>query len=170
MKKHACGCVPPPKREELTDNPVKLCHEIARLGRAKNRETVIEGVMSQPGARLVLSFLAVSDGKSQRELVDLTHLRAPTVSVILQKMEDEGIAERRRNPEDKREMRVYLTEYGREVDRNGIAKIKQTDALAMEGLTAQEIDTLMALLGKMKGNLLAALSEGKADNRREREE
>ena len=166
MKKHNCGCIsPPPKREELTDNPVKLCHDIARLGRAKNRETVIEGVMSQPGARLVLSFLAVSDGKSQKELVELTHLRAPTVSVILQKMEDEGIAERRRNPEDKRELRVYLTEYGREVDRNGIAKIKQTDALALEGLSPQEIETLMTLLGKMKENLLVSLSESRKERK-----
>jgi len=166
MKKHNCGCIsPPPKREELTDNPVKLCHDIARLGRAKNRETVIEGVMSQPGARLVLSFLAVSDGKSQKELVELTHLRAPTVSVILQKMEDEGIARRRRNPEDKRELRVYLTEYGREVDRNGIAKIKQTDALALEGLSPQEIETLMTLLGKMKENLLVSLSESRKERK-----
>lgn len=167
MKKQDCGCVsPPPARKELTDNPVKLCHEISRLGRAKNRETVIEGVMSQPGARLVLSFLAVSDGISQRELVEATHLRAPTVSVILQKMEDEGIAQRRRNPDDKREMRVYLTDYGREVDESVIAKIKETDALAMEGLSSKEIDTLMALLGKMKENLLCSLCEG----RRERKE
>lgn len=165
MKKHSCGCISPPKREELTDNPVKLCHDIARLGRAKNRETVIEGVMSQPGARLVLSFLAVSDGKSQKELVELTHLRAPTVSVILQKMEDEGIAERRRNPEDKRELRVYLTEYGREVDRNGIAKIKQTDALALEGLSPQDIETLMILLSKMKENLLVSLSESRKERK-----
>lgn len=157
---------PPPERKELLENPVKLCHDVTRLSRAKMRETNIEGVMSQPGARLVLSVLAVNDGISQRFLVDATHLRPPTVSVILRKMEDEGMVEFRRNPEDRRETLVHLTEYGKEVDMKGIAKIKETDALALEGLTDDEYQTLMGLLGKMRENLLASL----ADNRKERKE
>ena len=58
--------------------------------------------MSQHGARLVLSALARNDGASQREIVEVTHLRPPTVSVILRKMQDEGIVELVKNPEDKR--------------------------------------------------------------------
>lgn len=164
--KIGCMLPPPPERKELCENPVKLCHDITRLSRAKSREANIDGIMSQPGARLVLSFLAVNDGVSQRELVNFTHLRAPTVSVILRNMEEEGMAERRRNPEDRREMRVYLTDYGREVDMNGIAKIKETDALALEGLSTEEYETLMRLLGRMRENLVLSLG----DNRKERRE
>lgn len=169
MKKMKMGMPPPPPpRRELDENPVMLCHDVTRLSRAKARETNIDGVMSQPGARLVLSHLALGDGISQRYLVERTHLRAPTVSVILRKMEEEGMVEIVPAPEDKREKRVHITEYGREVDMNGIAKIKETDALALKGLTPEELDTLMRLLGRMRDNLLSSMSECKRDRREEK--
>ena len=83
--------VPPFVRKELSDNPVKLCNEIGRLFR--NRMRALdgqEGVMSQPGAHLVLSMLAIHDGINQLELVRATHLKPPTVSVIVKSMEAEG--------------------------------------------------------------------------------
>ena len=159
MKKKTCNLPHPPERKELSNNPVKLCHEISHLSRAKARETVIDGVMSQHGARLVLSWLAINDGITQREVVDATHLQPPTVSVILRKMEEEGIVERRQNPEDKRQTKVYLTEYGMSVDRERIAKIKETDKLAFKGLGDEEYEVLMRLLGKMRENLIEALNE-----------
>ncbi|MBE6577160.1 MAG: winged helix-turn-helix transcriptional regulator [Ruminococcaceae bacterium] len=146
---------PPPKRAELSDNPVKLCNEISRIFRTRMREECdIDGVMSQPGARLVLSFLAISDGVSQRELVERTHLRAPTVSLIVKKMIDEGIVELKSDAADARIKRVYLTKYGRQVDRDGISNIKNMDSVALEGITDEECETLMVLLGKIRGNLL----------------
>ena len=93
MKKDICSAPAlPPERVELSDNPVKLCNEISRLFRARMRETVdIDGVMTQPGAHLVLAFLAARDGITQLDLVNATHLRAPSVSAILKKMEEEGL-------------------------------------------------------------------------------
>ena len=145
----------PPQRQELSDNPVKLCNEISRIFRTRLRdECDIEGVMSQPGARLVLSFLAISDGVSQRELVACTHLRAPTVSLIIKKMIDEGLAELKSDEKDARIKRVYLTQRGRKADSDGISNIKNMDAVALVGLTDEECQTLMTLLGKIRGNLL----------------
>ncbi len=161
------GCMmppsPPPRTDEPDNNPVKLCHDITRLSRAKAREVNIDGVMSQPGARLVLAFLAYEDGVTQRTLVERTHLRAPTVSVILGKMEDEGMVERRQNSEDRRETHVFITEYGRQTDREGIEKIKETDALAVGGLTDDEMQTLLTLLARMRTNLINALECKKSD-------
>lgn len=154
-KKECFSMSAPPRRCELGSNPVKLCHEISRLTGARVRGANIEGVMSQHGARLVLSALAMSDGASQREIVGMTHLRPPTVSVILRKMQDEEIVELFKNPEDKRELRARLTQKGREIDRNGLEKIRQTDALALEGLSEDEQATLMTLLGKIRENLLS---------------
>ena len=156
-------CMLPPERKEISNNPVKLCHDISHLSRAKARETVIDGVMSQHGARMVLSWLAVNDGITQREVVDATHLQPPTVSVILRKMEEEGIVERRQNPDDKRQTKVYLTEYGKSVDRERIERIKETDALAFEGISEEEYETLMRLLGKMRQNLIDALHGSKKE-------
>ena len=144
-----------PKRQELSDNPVKLCNEIARLFRHRMREADIhEGVMSQPGAHLVLSSLAVHDGINQLELVRYTHLRAPTVSVILKKMEAEGLVERGSDPDDLRSVKVHLTDAGRRLDAENINAIKKLDASALRGVSEEEYELLMALLPKIRDNLL----------------
>lgn len=154
MKNKFCPA-PPPKRKELNDTPVKLCNEISRLFRAHIRETdTNDGVMSQQGAHLVLSTLAVSDGTNQLELVRLTHLRPPTVSVILRRMEEEGLVARQADPDDRRSVRVYLTDKGRNLDKENIERIKALDRIALSGVSEGEIETLMALLPKIRDNLL----------------
>ena len=146
---------PLPKRRELSDNPVKLCNEIARIFRARMRESCdIDGVMSQQGARLVLSTLAISDGISQRTLVEQTHLRPPTVSLIIKRMCEEGMVELRTDPEDMRVTRVYLTDVGRATDRENIERIKATDAVGLRGISEDEELTLMSLLSRIRDNLL----------------
>ena len=162
-KDKRCGMPMPPPRKELSDNPVKICSEISRLFHGKLREEKsIDGVMSQPGARLVLAVLALNDGIIQRKLVEDTHLRAPTVSGILKKMEEEGIVERV-SGDDKREYRVFITEYGRRVDMEGIATIKRHEAAALSGISEEEQGQLMAILQKIRNNLLE-------DNRDRRED
>ena len=145
----------PIARAELSDNPVKLCNEIAHIFRAKMRENGDhEGVMSQHGARLVLSLLAISDGRTQKELADITHLRPPTVSVILRRMAEEGMVEIRPSESDMRVKHVYLTEHGRKTDRDNIKKIKAVDARGLDGITADQEQLLMDLLYRIRDNLL----------------
>ena len=155
MKKTIVGFPPPPPRKELSDTPIKFCNEISRLFRATMRQSDdSEGVMSQPGAHLVLSRLAVSDGIPQLELVRATHLRPPTVSVILQKMEAKGLVERTSDEHDRRAVRVTLTEAGRALDRKNIETIKRIDAVALRDLDENEVAALMVLLPKIRDNLL----------------
>ena len=162
MKKRTI--LPPPVfRKELRTNPVKLCHEISRLFHAHMREDgEMDGVLTQPGARAILSMLAVSDGLSQLELVRGTHLRPATVSVILRKMEEEGMVLRQSDTQDKRILRVYLTDLGREKDASTILRIQKNDALALRGISEEEELLLMSLLSKMRDNLLSETAkEGK---------
>ena len=162
MKNKNCPPAPPPRRKELNDTPVKLCNEISRLFRTHMRENdPQDGVMSQHGARLVLALLIVEDGLSQRELAERTHLRPPTVSLIIKKMVDEGIAELRADEKDMRINRVFATELGRRIDAEQIARIKATDAEGLKGLTDEEQATLMELLYKIRNNLLCESEEQK---------
>ncbi len=145
-----------PKRAELSDNPVKLCNEIARIFRARMREKgEPEGVMSQEGARLCMSVLAISDGISQRELVAKTHLRPPTVSLIIRRMVEERLVEIRADENDMRVTRAYLTEHGRAIDRESIERIRTVDARGLRTLSDCEQQILMELLYKIRENLLS---------------
>ena len=153
-KKYECPARPP-ERKELSNNPVKLCHEISHISRMRVREINDSEDSAAPrGPRLVLSFLASGDGVTQQELVKATHLRAPTVSGIIKNLEDGGYIERRRDSSDMRSYRVYLTAAGRELDEKNIEIIKQVDAIALEGLDAEDIERLMLLLGRIRDNLL----------------
>ena len=151
MKNRVCNPAPPPARKELNNSPVKLCNEISRLFRAHIRENdPQDGVMSQQGAHLVLSNLAAYDGINQLELVKATHLRPPTVSVILRRMETEELVIRKTDPDDRRAVRVYLTPKGKELDE-----------VALSGLSRDELSTLMSLLPKIRDNLLPANKQKK---------
>jgi len=155
MKRRKEMPAPPPTRKELSDTPIKFCNEISRLFRMQMRQNdTSEGVMSQPGAHLVLSMLAVCDGITQLELVKATHLRPPTVSVILQKMEAEGLVERKSDEHDRRAVRVTLTEAGRALDRKNIEMIRALDSVVLCDLSEDEIAALMVILPKIRNNLL----------------
>ena len=153
-----------PKRKELSDTPVKLCCEISRLFHARLRENGQgEGVMSQPGAGLVLSLLAIGDGLSQKDLVKATHLRAPSISVIIKKMADENIVRIENDKSDMRMMRIYLTDHGKEIDASRIARVKEFDAIAHASLSDSEKQTLMILLSKIRTDLLTDTERSRAD-------
>lgn len=153
----------PPDRSELCNTPIKLCLDISRLCRSHLRETGdAEAVFSQHGARTVLSYLAVGDGVTQLELVRATHLRAPTVSVMLRRFEEAGLVERRPDPNDLRAMRVFLTEKGKEIDRRNIDRIQKMDADVLCVLSEEENKELMRLLSLVRDRFVA-LETGACD-------
>ena len=107
------------------------------------------------GARHILYRLAECRGQgiSQSALVKMTHLTAPTVSVALQKMEQQGLIERRQNPEDMRETMVSITDRG--IDFHDFIKrsIAQTQDEMFEGISEEEIIQLRETLIKVRNNL-----------------
>lgn len=148
--------LPFPEREELREQPQppRMIMEISRLLRFRVRRDEEEGVMAGSTARLVLAHLAVRDNINQLELVRLTRLKAPTVSVLLRRMEQEGYVCRMPDPDDRRAVRISLTEKGREFDRRHLCNITTNDHLAMRGIGADEEAVLMALLTRIRDNLL----------------
>lgn len=145
---------PMPEREELRDVPLspRLIVEISRLLRARlQREE--GGVMAQGTARLVMSLLAKHGTLGQQELVQLTHLKPPSISVLLRHMQEEGYVERITDDKDRRAIRVTLTEKGMEFDRAHLRRLSTNDHLAMQGLTTEEQKTLEELLLRVRENL-----------------
>jgi DNA-binding MarR family transcriptional regulator len=101
---------PPPDRPELRGVPLapRLVMEVSRLLRA--RMPYEAGIMAQSTARLVMSHLALNGAMGQLDLVHLTRLKPPTVSVLLRRMEEEGYVTRIQDEQDRRAVRVALTE------------------------------------------------------------
>ncbi len=149
--------IPPVMRQRHPKpNPPMLVNEIARLFQARMRIYDKGGVMSQDSARLIMRALAHRDGCSQLELVRQTHLKAPTVSVTLRRMEENGLVERRQNELDMRAVRVYLTEKGKTHNRQVREHLNEVDEELMKGFDEKEIEELRRMLEKMRDNILPA--------------
>lgn len=113
----------------------------------------------QSGARRVLACLAVKDGVSQLDLIRATHLKAPTISLIVQKMEHDGIITRKTDDIDMRLTRVYLTDTGEKINRSVCDTIKAVEDTAMADFTEEEKALLHGMLVRMYKNMEAGADE-----------
>lgn len=134
--------------------PMMLIHEIARLMGDKIRQSSGDRPVGQRSGRLIMMELSREDGRTQLDLVKATHLKAPTVSVALQKLEAEGYVMRKQDENDLRAMRVYLTDVGRAMEDGLRMRIIEEETAASSVLTEEERETLCALLMKIRGNIL----------------
>lgn len=141
-------------------SPMMLINEITRLMGDKLREKDADNPITQKSERFLLLELAKRDGRTQLDLVKATHLKAPTISVALQKMEREGYVSRRPDEYDLRATRVFLTEKGRALDDTIKKRIREEEDLAMNNLTSAEKETLVKLLSKIKYNILLDSQRG----------
>ena len=135
--------------------PPMLVNEISRLCHARMRETESDSMLTQDSVRLILRALGHADGCSQLDLVRLTHLKPPTVSVTLGRLEAAGMVVRRPDPMDLRVMRVYLSEKGLEHRHRVHERIHALDELLMRDFTADEIASLLQFLERMRNNILS---------------
>ena len=140
----------------------RLMREITRLSSTRMR-ACDHTIMARESTRLIIINLSHGEGVTQLDLVKKTHLRPPTVSVELKRLEEEGYIRREADPEDMRAMRVYFTEKGRQLDRESFAHAVETDSIIMRGITPEQADILEKLLTRMRENILTDLN-GKGED------
>lgn len=153
---------PPVKEDDPSKKPqpMILIHEIGRLMGDKLREKGDDNPIGQKSGRLLMMELSLKDGRTQLDLVKATHLKAPTISVALQKLEHEGYVVRKPDSYDMRAMRVFLTEKGRELNNKLKKRIAEEEAAATSILTEAECETLTVLLKKIRSHILANSNGG----------
>ena len=136
------------------ETPPMIINDISHLFHGKMRSCENEGIMSQHGARMILSALSHHDGLRQIDLVHLTHMKAPTVSVLIKKMAAEGLVTHEVQFSDLRAVRLHLTEKGRNIHEVTHKTLRSTDEIMMQGLSAEESEQLKMLLCRVRQNLL----------------
>ena len=89
------------------------------------------------------------DGCTQLDICKLTQLKAPTVSLTLQKMEQIGFIRRASDEDDKRNIRIFITEKGTEVQKEIERLLKETEEEFLKDFDESEREVLKKLLIKM---------------------
>ena len=152
MKK--CNRIPPEPPHSPEEMPtMMLLNDVSKLFHDKLRG-FSEQIGIPDGYRHILFMLSKADGKTQYEISQMTHLKAPTVSVALQKMEAEGLVTRFTDETDQRQSRVFITERGREIHRKMEANLKKSENIALQALSEDDETHLREILLKMRKTLL----------------
>ena len=102
-----------------------------------------------------VSKLIFDKVKTQLDIVQFAGLKPPTVSITLKKMEKEGLVTRTPDTYDLRAVRVSITEKGRELFMKSVRSVYDMEERIMQGISHDEINSLMKVLNKIKDNLEA---------------
>ena len=134
--------------EKQEKTSMMYIHDISKMFFGRLRKYSEElGIPS--GYRRILISLVHSDGLTQFELAKLSHLTPPTVSVTLQKMEHDGLIKRVPDELDQRQMRVFLTEKGRQDERANKRKADETEETVLSCLSPEERAVLRGYLARI---------------------
>jgi MarR family transcriptional regulator, organic hydroperoxide resistance regulator len=102
---------------------------------------------------ILLCTLKAQDGMSQTEIAEQLSVQGATITNMLQRMEEANLVLRRRDPDDNRLVRVYLTDAGREKEQAISEQFQQLEAKIFEGMTEEDQKTLRRLLMHLLGNM-----------------
>jgi DNA-binding MarR family transcriptional regulator len=86
------------------------------------------------------------------ELARDCHIDAGAVTRMLDRLEDKGLVRRVRSSEDRRVVRLELTDEGRAKAQNIPAVLCQVQNAHLRGFSRDELDTLKGLLRRVMGN------------------
>jgi DNA-binding MarR family transcriptional regulator len=106
-----------------------------------------------PGQFAQLLALFEQDGLTQRELCDRVGIEQATMAKTLQRMQRDGLVRCDPDPDDKRRIRVYLTDQGRAIEHDLVAAARSVNAAATDGLTDRQTATYLKLTAHLIANL-----------------
>ncbi|MEI2393586.1 MarR family winged helix-turn-helix transcriptional regulator, partial [Priestia megaterium] len=101
----------------------------------------------------LLARLWLGDGITQMQLCEHLKCEPPTVTNMVKSLEQSGFIYRKRDEEDARVMRIYLTDKGKELEETDRFKWKQQQEKLLQSISAEERLILRDLLKRMEKNL-----------------
>ena len=116
-------------------------------------EVLLTEIGLHVGQEMLLSGLWEREGLTQTELAEQMMIQPATVTNMLQRLERDGVVERRPDIEDQRISRVYTTEKGRDMEKALEEQWSQLEQESFGGLSVEEKVLLRRLLLQVYQNL-----------------
>ena len=138
----------------LEDIPFELAETALGLRRAFDRRAAPLGVTRAQWR--VLAWLGREPGLRQVELADHLDVEPITLCRIVDRLEEAGLVERRRDPDDRRAWRLHLTAKGKPLlDQLKILAAAMAQE-AFAGVPPQTVEQLRQALAQVRTNLSAS--------------
>ncbi|MFZ2950476.1 MAG: MarR family transcriptional regulator [Desulfuromonadaceae bacterium] len=111
----------------------------------------IEAYDLTPPQFALLCFLWQQDGLTQVELSEKGQIDRSTLGGLIDRLERNGLLERRKHPQDRRAYRIYLTEQGKNMESTLSACAKRSVKKFTSGLDEDEVAELRRMLKILRG-------------------
>jgi len=136
----------------MTDSLAFLLSDTSRLMRKRfdERARTIGATRSQ---WRTLAVLARHEGINQGGLAELLEIEPITVCRMIDRLEEAGKVERRRDPDDRRAWRIYLTEKARPFIEQFRELANELTNEVLDGISEADRTHMTALLQQMRANL-----------------
>jgi len=132
-----------------------LTNHLARLFAHALAERIAEyGVV--PGQFAQLLALYERDGLTQRELCDRVRIEQATMAKTLQRMERDGLVQCLPDSQDRRRIRVHLTERAKSLRPHLMAAGRAVNDVATSGLSERDVAAFRRITRRLIENLEAA--------------
>ena len=129
-----------------------VVNQLARLLAARLHER-IQHLGVTPGQFAPLLVLLERGELTQRALRDLVDIEQPTLTRTLQRMERDGLIERREHPTDRRKTLVRPSERATSMRDDLVRSATDVNDLATAGLAPRQLEQLVAGLHQMIASL-----------------
>lgn len=106
----------------------------------------------------VLFRLDRSEGLKQSELAEILDLQPITLTRLLDRLAENGLIERRADPNDRRANRLFLTPAARPLLERLSILGEDMMGIVLAGLDAKAVERLLADLGTLRENLRGAIN------------
>ncbi|WP_274627708.1 MarR family winged helix-turn-helix transcriptional regulator [Arvimicrobium flavum] len=140
-------------------------HAAARLSRTALAARLLDHGF-YAGQDQIMLTLSHADGQTPGQLATKLGVRPPTITKTINRLQAQGVLDKRASEQDARQAHIYLTERGREAIRAIEKSVRKTEKQALKGLDKKEQKTLAKLLARVEGNLSingAAVIEDEGD-------
>lgn len=108
--------------------------------------------LSSAEGNILLHLLTQGQEMGQEQLVEELDISKPGISRALSSLESKGYVTRHPDPDDRRARRVRLTGAARAIGPQVEQIYNQVYALAMQGISREELDRFIRLFGRMSEN------------------
>ncbi len=97
----------------------------------------------------VIVALSVNEGMNQKEIAEMIFLETPTLVPVIDKMEKNGLLERRADPEDRRNNKIFLTKKSKALVEPVVNFILNFRKMLTKNVSAKDLETTKKVLREM---------------------
>lgn len=148
------------QEEESREEPLGFALGAAARKLAKFYVQALAGHSLTPSQLFLLRQLWFEDGLPLRDLGMRAQLDATSTTWLVDQLEQAGLVERKRNDTDRRIVRVWLTDAGRQSQAELVPKLSRWENALGQGLLPYHTPDEIAAFRRVLATLITTLPEG----------